>query len=137
MRKIRLVVGLLTLSFLVSGSAHAQFMMIGGSATVAIKSGETLDLGQVYWVSQCRSLLKETPTVEVLDGPPQISASIKEAMVVPRWQGCAKGVNGGILQVSAKDIDDPSFTHLTLRIHYKTRDGDRRRGAVINLQLVP
>jgi hypothetical protein len=123
--------------WLTAGSAHAQFRKLIGASTVAIKSGETLDLGEIYWVSHCRSLLKEIPTVEILEGPPQVSATIKEAMVLPRSQGCAKKVSGGMLTLSAKDVDDPSFTRLTLRILYKTRDGDRKFSQIVNLQLVP
>jgi hypothetical protein len=136
--KVWLAAFLMGLSFcLTAGSAHAQFMKLVGASTVAIKSGESIDLGEVYWVVNCRSLLKETPTVEILDGPPQLSASIKEAMVLPRTQGCSKKVSGGMLVVSAKDVEDPSFTRLTLRILYKTRDGDRKYSRVFNLQLLP
>jgi hypothetical protein len=82
-------------------------------------------------------LLKSTPEVEVLDGPPQVSATIREAMVLPRRQGCARKVSGGMLSITAKEIDDPSFTHLTLRVSYKTKDGDRKFSHVLNLQLIP
>jgi hypothetical protein len=136
--KVSVVVCLVGMSFwLTAASAHAQFRNLIGANTVAIKNGETLELGEIYWVSHCRSLLKETPTVEVLEGPPQVSATIKEAMVLPRGQSCAKKVNGGMLTLSAKDVDDPSFTRLTLRILYKTRDGDRKYSHIVNLQLVP
>ena len=37
----------------------------------------------------------------------------------------------------AKDIEDPSYTNLTLRITYKTRDGDRKFSHVLNLSLIP
>lgn len=120
-----------------SVTAHAQFMKLPGASTIAIKSGETIELGQVYWVDQCRSILKSLPEVEVLDGPEQISASIREAMVLPRWMGCAKKIAGGVLVISAKDIEDPSFTRLTLRIKYDTKDGVRKYSRVFNLQLVP
>jgi hypothetical protein len=136
--KTWLVLSLLGLSIcLTIDCAQAQFRKLIGASTIALKSGETLDVGEIYWVTHCRSLLKETPTVEVIDGPPQLSAAIREAMVLPRVQGCPKKVSGGILSVSAKDVDDPSFTHLTLRILYKTKDGDRKYSHVLNLQLLP
>jgi hypothetical protein len=136
--KIWLVRSLVGLSFcLTIANAHAQFIKLVGAGTIAIKSGETLELGEVGWVANCRSILKETPTVEVLEGPPQLSATIKEAMVLPRHQGCAKKVSGGMLIVSAKDIEDPSFTRLVLRIRYDTRDGVRKFSRVFNLQMLP
>jgi hypothetical protein len=119
------------------GAAQAQYMKLSNAGTIALKSGETLDLGEVYWVVNCRSMLKETPQVEILDGPPQVSVNIKEKMILPRRQGCAKKVSGGMLTITAKEIDDPSFTHLTLRFSYKSKDGERKSGHVVNLQLLP
>jgi hypothetical protein len=120
-----------------NGSASAQYRHLVSAGTVVLKSGESVELGQVYWVSHCRSLLKSPPEAEVLEGPPQVTVSVKEAMVLPRTQGCAKKIPGGILVVSAKDVDDPSYTHLSVRINYKTKDGDRKWGHVFNLQLLP
>lgn len=119
------------------GAAQAQYMKLAGAGTVALKSGETLDLGQLYWVTNCRSMLTATPQVEILEGPPQVSVAVKEEMILPRRQGCAKKVSGGMLSITAKEIDDPSFTHLTLRVLYKTKDGQRKWSHVVNLQLIP
>jgi hypothetical protein len=58
-------------------------------------------------------------------------------MVLPRGQSCSKKVSGGVLAITAKEIEDPSFTRLTIRVNYKTKDGDRKYGHVFNLQLVP
>jgi hypothetical protein len=117
--------------------AHAQTMTVAGSPSLALKSGESVEVGDVYYVSNCRSLLKGTPEVEVLEGPSAVSVSIKDAMVLPRWQSCANRVQGGTLVISAKEIEDPSYTRLTIRIVYKTRDGDRKRSHIFNLSLIP
>jgi hypothetical protein len=42
-----------------------------------------------------------------------------------------------MLTVTAKDIEDQSYTTLTVRITYKTRDGDRKFSHVFNLSLIP
>src|SRR5712691_3914437 len=68
--------------FLGSAAAHAQ--TVTGSPSLALKSGESTEVGNVYWVSNCKSLLKSTPEAEVLDGPPGVAVTIKEAMVLPR-----------------------------------------------------
>ncbi len=112
-------------------------MKLQGAGTIALKSGETLDLGRLYWVTNCRSVLTATPQVEILEGPPQVLAAVKEDMILPRREGCAKKVSGGMLTLTAKEIDDPSFTHLTLRVLYKTKDGERKYSHVVNLQLLP
>jgi len=86
-----------------------------------------------------RSILKGGPEVEILDGPPGVTASVKEAMVIPRTinGNCANPVQGGILVIAAKDIEDASDTRITIRVTYRTRDGDQKRSFVYNLSLFP
>ena len=120
---------------LVGSQAHAQ--TIDGAPSVALKNGETIDVGQVYWVSHCKSLLKSAPEVEILDGPDGVTAAITEATVLPRRQRCGNKVTGGLLSFSAKDIVDPSYSNMTIRITYHTRDGDRKFSHVFNVSLIP
>ena len=121
-----------------TASARAQGVMsLANTATIALKSGESTEVGKLYFVEGCRSTLKSPPEVEILDGPLQVSAEVKEATVLPRVQNCSKPVQGGILVLSAKEIEDPSFSRLTVRVIYKTREGDRKFSAVFNLQLLP
>ena len=59
--------------------------------TIALKSGESAELADVYYIgSNCQSLLKAVPEVEVLEGPPGVTATIKEDKIVPRTFGCTK-----------------------------------------------
>jgi hypothetical protein len=117
--------------------AEAQTMALTGVATIAMKSGETTEVGNLYYVANCRSLLTSRPEVEILDGPPGVAASIKEDLVLPRAQKCPSPVKGGKLFLEAKDIENMSFSTLTLRITYKTRDGDRKLSHMFNLSLFP
>jgi hypothetical protein len=119
------------------GRAQAHAQTIWGSASIALKSGESVEVGNVYYAINCRSLLKSAPEVEVLEGPPGVTASIKEGMVLPRASNCAKRVPGGTLVLTAKDIEDPSYTPLTLRFIFRTKDGERKLSQVFNLSLVP
>src|SRR6266436_5588150 len=114
------------------GNAGVHAQTITGSATIALKSGETSEIGALYFVSNCKSLLKATPEAEVLDGPPGVSVTVKEAMVLPRAQHCSNRIPGGMLVITAKDVEDPSYTPLTVRITYKTRDGERKLSQVYN-----
>ena len=43
---------------------------------IALKNGETTELGTVYWTSNCRSTMIGTPEVEILDGPPELTLTI-------------------------------------------------------------
>lgn len=62
--------------------------------SIALKSGETTEIGPEYWVANCRSILKGAMTVEILEGPPDVAASIREQDVLPRKQNCARPVPG-------------------------------------------
>jgi hypothetical protein len=109
----------------------------GAQAQIALKSGETADLGPLYYVYNCKSVLKATPDAEIIEGPPGVTVSVREEMVLPRFQNCAKKVQGGMLVVTAKDIDDQSYTNMTIRITYKTKDGERKRSHVYAIALFP
>jgi hypothetical protein len=116
---------------------NAQNMMLPGAETVALKSGETEEISDLYYVSNCASLLNSPPQVEVVEGPPGVTASVKEDMVLPRLQKCPTKVKGGKLIVSANKIEDPSFTQLTVRVTFDTREGIRKQTWVVNLNLIP
>ncbi len=59
----------------VGSAGYAQTII--NSPTIALRSGESAELGATYWVVNCRSILKSTPEVEILDGPPGVSVGIK------------------------------------------------------------
>jgi hypothetical protein len=105
--------------------------------SVALKSGESVEVSELYYVSNCRSILTAAPTAEVLEGPSEIAVTVKEAMVVPRAQECNKQVKGGKLVLTAKDIDDYSTSKLTVRITYKSKDGETQRSLSYNVTLFP
>jgi hypothetical protein len=119
------------------GAHTALAQSLVGAPTIALKSGEATELADLYWVVNCRSQLKATPTVEVMDGPPGIAVTVKDAKIVPRFQGCAKPVAGGKVMITANEVDDYSHTRLTIRVTYRTRDGERQRSGVYNLTLFP
>ena len=105
---------------------------------VALKSGETMEVGNAYWIVNCRSLLKGHITVEILDGPPNVTASIKEQKVIPRAQNCANPVDGGILLVTApKEIKERTQAKLILRLRIPTVDGERLGSREFDLILLP
>jgi hypothetical protein len=116
--------------FISCAGVHAQ-------TRIALKSGESTELGLVYYLSNCASIMVGDPEVEVLEGPPELTLSFKPGMVIPRAQKCAKPVRGGTLIVTAKDIDEPKQATLTYRVKYKTKEGDRQRSGVYNVSLFP
>lgn len=119
------------------GSAQAQTIQFT-VRDIALKSGESTEFGDLYFIgTNCKSLLKDTPAVEILDGPPGVTAVVNVAKVVPHAYGCASPVAGGKLVISAGDIKDYSYTRMVLRITYKTLDGERQRSQDINIALFP
>ena len=136
--KAALVVSSLLLTLMVSGG-HAKSQTIQRTVhDIALKNGETSELGDVYYInSNCKSMLKATPEVEILDGPPGVTVAINAANIVPRSHSCAKPVPGGKLTITAKDIQEQSYTRMVLRINYKTLSGDRQRSANYNIALFP
>jgi hypothetical protein len=135
----RFIVGAsLAIATLISINGDVQSQTITpGAPTIALRNGESTELGELYWISNCRSLLKSTPEAEILDGPPGLSVSVKQSMVLPRYQNCPNKVPGGTLLVSAKDVEDPSLSRITVRVTYRTKDGERQRSQVFNLSLLP
>jgi hypothetical protein len=104
------------------GAANAQDAL----RRISVKNGESVDLGTVYYVSNCRSIMVGLPDIEVLEGPSGVTISIREEPVLPRRQGCAAKVAGGTVVLTAKDVTEPAEAKLTYRVNYKTKDGPAR-----------
>lgn len=104
---------------------------------IALKNGETTELGHVYWTTNCRSIMVGTPEVEILEGPPELTLTIKPGMVVNRAAGCTNQVPGGTLVATAKDVQGTKTARLVYRVKYKTRDGDRQVANTYNVELFP
>jgi hypothetical protein len=103
-----------------------------------MKSGETVNLSTVWWIANCRSLLKGPMTVEILDGPPEITAAIHEQDVIAHTSNCANPVKGGMLTLTAaKDIKEKIHAEVVLRVKYATQDGDRQKSFDLDAVVVP
>jgi len=133
--RVRLPTGVF--SFCLSSALFFSCAGVHAQTRIALKSGESAELGLVYWITNCASIMVGNPEVEILEGPPELTLSFKPGMVLPRAAKCAKPVRGGTLVVTAKDIDEPKQATLTYRVKYKTKDGDRQRGGVYNVSLFP
>jgi hypothetical protein len=120
----------------------AAIAFAGASAqaaeVIALKSGETAEIGNLFWVANCRSLLKGPMTVDILEGPSDVTASIREQKIVPHKLNCAKPVEGGVLLLTApKEVKARIQAKLILRVKYPTVDGERQNSRDIDLTLVP
>jgi hypothetical protein len=102
-----------------------------------VKNGESIEVGAVYYVAHCRSIMVGLPEVEVLEGPSEVTLSIKEEPVLPRRLGCANKVAGGTLMLTAKGVTEPTESKLAYRLRYKTKDGDRQTSNAYVISLYP
>jgi len=124
---------LLMMMLAASTAANAQSAPL---MEIALKSGESAEIMDLWYISRCKSILKGTPEVEVLDGPPGVTAVVTEKMVLPRYAGCAKKVSGGLLSVKAGEIAEDSTTEMKLRVRYNTLDGRRDRSITLRIVLI-
>jgi hypothetical protein len=120
--------------WLASGLSSAEVL---AQQSIALRNGESTELANVWFVVNCRSIMIGLPEVEILEGPPGLTLSIKEAMVLPRRLNCANQVPGGILIATAKDVTDPVQGKLVYRVKYKTKDGDRQFAHTYSVSLFP
>ena len=126
------------LLFLVSGQAVQAQTIQFTAIDIALRNGESAEIANVFYISStCKSLLKGTPAVEIIDGPPGVVVAINPASVVPREVGCANPVGGGKLVVTASNVEAYSYTRMVLRVNFKTLNGDRQQSVNINVTLYP
>jgi hypothetical protein len=105
--------------------------------SIAIKNGESVDVMPVYGEKNCRSLLTETPSVDVVEGPPEIKVTVREEMVTPRNAACKEKIKGGVVVATAKDVKARTEGKLTFRVKYKSKDGERQKAHTYNVTLIP
>lgn len=130
--------------FALCGAFWMTAMAAGiGSARAAddkidLKSGEVADLGSLYWVVNCRSTMTAPPTAEVLEGPPELTVTVRPQQVIARKYSCSKPVAGGELIVTAaKDIKARLQGKLYVRVKYPTKDAERQSAREIEYTLFP
>ena len=75
------------------------------------------------------------PVVDVLEGPEEITISLKEGTKVP--QKCTKPVQGGTVVATAKDVRGPKEAKLTIRLKFNTKVGERQSSSIYNVLLFP
>lgn len=106
-------------------------------AEISIKSGESVDLGPVYWVEGCTSLLITVVGVDFLEGPPGITLSVRREDVLPQRPGCSNKVNGGVVVASVKDVPVPAHGTLRYRVRYKTQNGTNQSTHSAQMSVYP
>ena len=102
---------------------------------IALKSGESTELRNYYFVQHCQSIVIGKPVLDVLEGPEELTVSLKEGMKVP--QKCTKPVPGGTVVATAKDVKAPKEAKLTIRLKFNTKVGERQSSNTYSVSLFP
>jgi hypothetical protein len=132
-----LLVGLIVVGALRAACADGQEVAL---KTFSIKSGESVDLGPTYWIrlSDCLSLLTAFAGVDVLEGPPDVTLSIREQEVYPRQQSCQNNKTpGGVVVATATTVQSKRSAVLKYRVRYNTREGLTQSTHSVQLDLYP
>jgi hypothetical protein len=117
--------------FATPAGTHAQ----QGLRRIALKSGESTELRNYYFVQHCQSIMIGKPVLDVLEGPEELIVSLKEGTKVP--QKCTKPVPGGTVIATAKDVKAPKEAKLTIRLKFNTKVGERQSSNIYNVSLFP
>jgi hypothetical protein len=118
--------------FAAAMGAHAQQQ---GQRRIALKSGESAELRNFYYVHKCQSIMIGTPVLDVLEGPEEVTVTLKPGLKLP--PKCAKQVVGGSVVATAKEIKQPKEAKLTIRLKFKTKIGERQSSNVYIVSLFP
>jgi hypothetical protein len=114
------------------------FIPISAAAqSVALKSGESTDLGAVYWVESCQSIVKSFIGVEILEGPPGVVIALREQPVRARRQNCPNEVPGAIVTITAKEVTEKTSATIRYRVKYDTEDGKKQSNHAVKIDLYP
>lgn len=105
--------------------------------SVSLKSGESADLGWVYWIANCRSILASFSGVDLLEGPKEVTLAIREGQVMARRQNCPSPVPGGTVVIKAGEVKEKYSGTIRYRVRYRTEDGDRQSSHSYRIELFP
>ncbi|MDR2335993.1 MAG: hypothetical protein LBE61_21205 [Burkholderiaceae bacterium] len=112
--------------------SHAQ------TRQVSLKSGESADIGAVYWVKNCQSSLKKITGVDVLEGDAAgLQLSVREEPVQATRQNCPEKVPGGVVVVSTGAVQEKRSTLIKYRVRYDTLDGLQQSTHTVSVDLFP
>jgi hypothetical protein len=126
-----LAISCLGLAIFAIAGAHAQ----QAPRPIALKSGESTELRNYYFVQNCRSIMMGSPVLDVLEGPEELAITLKAGTKVP--QKCTKPVPGGTVIATAKAVKAPKEAKLTIRLTFKTKVGERQSSSAYKVSLFP
>lgn len=95
--------------------------------TLAVKRGETAELGSVYWVRNCYSNLEDFEGIVATKSPSGLSLSLRKQDVKPTVQGCDNLVPGAKVIVTASPDAPLGAATIEYRVMYRTKTGSKEQ----------
>lgn len=136
MRSIWAVLGLALLTYVPILGVPSAFAQ-RNAQRIALKSGESAELRNYFFIVNCQSIMIGQPTLDVLEGIEEVTVTLKDSMILPRGRDCAKPVPGGTVVVTAKHIDEQKEGKLTIRLKFNTKQGERQDSSSYLISLFP
>jgi len=108
---------------------------------ISIKSNESADLGPVYWLERvhCGSQLIDFAGVDLLEGPPGITLSIRKQDVIAVNNGPCTGAKlpGGVVIATVKEVPEKASVVIKYRVRYNTSYGVQQSNHTRQINLYP
>jgi hypothetical protein len=106
---------------------------------ISLKGGESVELRNYSFVTgnNCLSIMVGKPTLDVLEGPEELSFTLKEGPVTRRDRECPRPVPGGRVVATAREIQQAKEAKLTIRLNYMTKNGPRQSTSAYLVSLFP
>jgi hypothetical protein len=113
----RIAALVLALAVGLSGAAIAQ--------SVTVKGGQSVDVGPVYWIENCTSMLEGFSGIVLTSGPPGVVLSLRKENVIAARQQCKQPVPGATVVATTPVVTQPVSGTLKYQVTYLTRNGKR------------
>jgi hypothetical protein len=98
-------------------------LALPAAAQMHAKSGQSIDLGAVYWVESCVSRLDGFVGVEMTSGPPGVTLDLRKEPVVASRQGCTTPVPGANVVATMPVVTQATKTTVKYRVTYLLKTG--------------
>jgi hypothetical protein len=105
--------------------------------TLKAKSGAVIDLRPVFRQVNCRGMLLATPEVEILQGPPELTLSVRDEMVEVPAANCPRKIKGAMVVATIGQVSQPIEGRLIFRVKYKGKYRNTQTGHAYDFSLSP
>lgn len=96
-------------------------------AQITLKRGGTAELGSVYWMRSCLSILDDFESIALTSGPPGLSLSLRKQDVKPVQSDCSSLIPGAIVVIAASQDAPLGAVTVTFKVNYRTKTGRKEQ----------